>query len=253
MQLSGKVAIITGASKGIGAAMAQAFMEAGASVVIGARNAMQLELVANRLRSAGGDVVAIAGDVVDEDYAGELVEAARSRFGRLDIGVNNAGMIGDMTEAAAMSAENWRRVIDVNLSGAFWGARAQVPAILKAGGGSIIFTSSFVGHTIGFPGMAAYAASKAGLIGLTQALAVEYGPRALRVNALLPGGTKTEMAGDFSANPDMEEAIAGYHALKRMAAPEEVARAALFLASDASSFVTGTAMLVDGGNSIVKA
>ena len=219
MRLSGKVAIITGASKGIGAAMAQAFADAGASVVIGARNAGQLEQAAERLRSTGGKVATVAGDVADEDYAGELVEAAQLQFGRLDIGVNNAGMLGDMTEAASMSSENWRRVIDVNLSGAFWGARAQIPAILKAGGGSVVFTSSFVGHGVAFPGMAAYAASKAGLIGLTQALAVEYGAQGLRVNALLPGGTKTDMAGDFSDNPDVENVIASYHALKRMAAP----------------------------------
>lgn len=253
MQLCGKVAIITGASKGIGAAMAQTFVDAGASVVVGARNSAQLERVAEKLRSTGGQVVAIAGDVADEGYANELVNVAHLQFGRLDIGVNNAGVLGDMTEAAAISSQNWRRTMDVNLNGAFWGARAQIPAILNAGGGSIIFTSSFVGHTMGFPAMAAYAASKAGLIGLTQALAVEYGPQGLRVNALLPGGTKTEMAGDFFTNPDFEEVIAGYHALRRMAEPVEIANAALFLASDAASFVTGAAMLADGGNSIVKA
>lgn len=250
MRLDGKVAIITGASKGIGAAMAYSFVMAGAKVVLAARNASSLQETADVL---GGDVVAVAGDVADEGYAGELVKTALSHFGRLDIGVNNAGVLGDMTETALVSAESWRRTIDVNLSGAFWGARAQIPAILNSGGGSVMFTSSFVGHTIGFPAMAAYAASKAGLIGLTQALAVEYGAQGLRVNALLPGGTKTGMAGDFSAAPEIEKTVASYHALKRMAAPAEIANAALFLASDAASFVTGTAMLVDGGNSIVKA
>lgn len=250
MRLDGKVAIITGASKGIGASIAQTFVEAGARVVLGARNAAQLEEIVTGL---GAGAIGIAGDVADEDYAEELVKAAFSQFGRLDIGVNNAGMLGDMTEATEMSADNWRRVMDVNLTGAFWGARAQIPAMLKTGGGSVIFTSSFVGHTVAFPGMAAYAASKAGLIGLTQALAVEYGGQGLRANALLPGGTKTDMAGDFSASSEMEELVAGFHALKRMADPEEIAEAALFLASGASSFVTGTAMLVDGGNSILKA
>ena len=116
----------------------------------------------------------------------------------------------------------------------------------------MIFTSSFVGHAIGFPGMAAYAASKAGLVGLARTLAAEYGARGLRVNALLPGGTDTEMGRAAAATPQQREMVAGLHALKRMAAPEEIARAALFLASDASSFVTGTTLFVDGGVSIGK-
>jgi NAD(P)-dependent dehydrogenase (short-subunit alcohol dehydrogenase family) len=125
--------------------------------------------------------------------------------------------------------------------------------MLKRGAGSLIFTSSFVGYTAGFPGMAAYAASKAALIGLTQTLAAEYGKQALRVNALLPGATDTPMGRSFANTPEIYNFITGLYALKRMAAPEEIAQAALFLASPASSFVTGTAMLVDGGVSINRA
>jgi len=118
-----------------------------------------------------------------------------------------------------------------------------------AGGGALVFTSSFVGHTIGFPGKGAYAAAKAGLIGLTQVLAAEHGPEGIRANALLPGGTKTAMAGD---DPEFHEFVKGLYALKRMAEPKEIARAAAFLLSDHASFVTGTALLADGGNSISK-
>ena len=124
-----------------------------------------------------------------------------------------------------------------------------MPAMKARGGGSIIFTGSFVGHTIGMPGMGAYAASKAGLVGLTQVLASEHGAERIRVNALLPGGTKTAMA---PGDPETQAFIAGLHALKRMAEPEEIARVALFLASDQSEFVTGSALLADGGNSVCK-
>ena len=122
--------------------------------------------------------------------------------------------------------------------------------MLKRQGGSLIFTSTFVGHTVGLPGLAAYASSKAGLIGFTQALAAEFGSRGIRVNALLPGGTDTPMGRTFANTPEALAFVQGLHALKRMASPEEIAHSALYLASDASSFTTGTALLVDGGISI---
>jgi NAD(P)-dependent dehydrogenase (short-subunit alcohol dehydrogenase family) len=149
-------------------------------------------------------------------------------------------------------AGDWDDTLEVNLTSAFLGAKHQIPAMLQSGGGSVIFTSTFVGYTVGFPGMAAYAASKAGLVGLAQALAAEFGPQGIRVNALLPGGTDTPMAHAMNATPEMLAHVAGLHALKRIAQPEELARAALFLASDAASFVTGSAMLVDGGISITR-
>ena len=148
-----------------------------------------------------------------------------------------------------MSPVNWEMVIATNLTGGFHAARHQISAMKLRGGGSIVFTSSFVGHTIGLPGMGAYAASKAGLIGLVQVLAAEHGAEGIRANALLPGGTRTAMAGD---DPAFHDWVKGLHALKRMAEPEEIARAALFLVSDDSSFVTGSALMADGGNSINK-
>lgn len=249
MQLKDKVIIVTGASSGIGAAAARLFAREGAELVIGARRKDMLDRIASEIEQSGGRVVALAGDVREENFAAGLVDAALSEFGGLDGAFNNAGTTGVLGPIPDMDAENWRAVLGVNLDSAFFAAKHQVPAMTKRGGGSIVFTSSFVGHTIGLPGMGAYAAAKAGVIGLTQVLAAEHGPAGLRVNALLPGGTMTEMAGD---DTDFHAFVRGLHALKRMAAPEEIAAAAMFLLSDQASFVTGTAMLADGGNSINK-
>ena len=252
--LAGKVAIVTGASSGIGHAAAELFAAEGASVVVTARRQTELEALADGIERAGGRVAAIAGDVRDENLARSLVEVAVGRFGGLDIAFNNAGIIGAMVPFTDLSPNDWRESLEVNLTGAFIGARHQVPAMVERGGGSLIFTSSFVGYTVGMPHLAAYAAAKAGLIGLTKTLAAEFGPSGLRVNALLPGGTDTPM--NFANAPDAGAEVKGFveglHAMKRIAAPEEIARAALYLAGDASSFVTGTAFLADGGVSIAR-
>ena len=186
--------------------------------------------------------------MTDEAHAKALVELAVEKFGGLDIAFNNAGSTGEMGASTAVSADGWRSTVDGNLTGAFLGAKHQIPAMLERGGGSLIFTSSFVGYTVGMPQMAAYAAAKAGLIGLTQVLAAEYGPKGIRVNALLPGGTDTPAA--TFKTPEEWAFVEGLHALKRVARPEEIAWSALYLASDASSFTTGTALLADGGVSI---
>jgi len=149
-----------------------------------------------------------------------------------------------------VSLSDWEDILSTNLTSAFLGAKYQLPAMLKRGSGSLIFTSTFVGYTVGLPEMAAYSASKAGLIGLTQALATEFGGKGIRVNALLPGGTDTAVGRSFASTPEALAFVQGLHALKRMATPEEIAKSALYLASDASSFTTGTALLVDGGVSI---
>ncbi|WP_424932874.1 SDR family oxidoreductase [Amaricoccus macauensis] len=249
MRLEGKSIIITGASSGIGAAAARIFAEEGASLVLSARRAALLEQLAAELRSAGAQALTLAGDVRQEDVAKRLVGLAEAEFGGLDGAFNNAGTVGDMGPVVDMSAETWSYVQDINLKAGFFGAKYQIPAMQRRGGGSIVFTSSFVGHTIGLPGMVAYASAKAGLVGMTQVLAAEHGGEGIRVNSLLPGGTRTEMAGD---DPGTHAFVRNLHALKRMAEPEEIARAALFLLSDEASFVTGAAMLADGGNSICK-
>lgn len=252
MRLDGKTALIVGASSGIGRAAAQLFSEQGANLVVGARREPELESLTAELREAGGRAVALAGDVRDERYAAELVALAQDEFGGLDIALNNAGTIGEMSATPDLSLSAWNEVLAVNLTGAFLSAKYQVPAMLERGGGSLIFTGTFVGHTAGIPGVSAYAASKIGLLGLMRTLAVEYGPRCIRVNALLPGGTDTAMAREMNATPEAMDFVRSIHALKRIADPEEIARAALFLASDAASFMTGHAMLVDGGVSINK-
>lgn len=245
MLLNDKTVIVTGASSGIGAAAARTFAAEGANIVLGARRQPLLEDVGRQVRESGGNAVCLAGDVADEKYAAALVALAISEFGGLDAAFNNAGTMGDMTPLPDMTVGNWDMVIATNLTGAFLAAKHQIPALRKQGGGAIVFTSSFVGTSNGgMPGMAAYAASKAGLTGLALSLAAEHGTDGIRINTLMPGGTKTDMAGD---DPAAHSYIAGLHALERMAEPDEIARAALFLLSDQSSFVTGSALFADGG------
>ena len=246
--LTDKVAIVTGASSGIGRATAKLFAEHGASVVVAARRRKELEQLAAEIADEGGRARALAGDVRDETYAKALVELATGAFGGLDIAFNNAAIVGSMGPISELSLGDWTETLETNLTGAFLGAKYQVPALIERGGGSLIFTSTFVGHTVGMPGMAAYAASKAGLIGLTQVLAAEHGSKGVRVNALLPGGTDTPSA--TFKTPDQRSFVEGLHALKRVARPEEIAHSVLYLASDASSFTTGAALFADGGVSI---
>lgn len=250
--LKDKVAIVTGASSGIGLATARLFAKEGAKLVVTARRAAELGRLVAEIAATGGVALAVAGDIRDEDLAARLVATAMDRFGGLDIAFNNAGAVGPMGPVTAFARQDWQDVLDLNLTSAYLGAKYQIPAMLARGGGSLIFTSSFVGHTAGMPGMAAYAASKAGLIGLMQVLAVEYGTKGIRANAILPGGTDTpaNIAKDPGAPPELQSFINNLHALKRMAQPEEIARSVLHLASDAASFVTGAAFLVDGGVSI---
>lgn len=248
--LENKVAIVTGASSGIGRATALLFASAGAAVVVGARRQDALDTLVQEIQDMGGHAVSVAGDVREEAYAKALVDTAVERFGGLDVSLNNAGTLGEMGPTPGISAAGWQHALDTNLTSAFYGAKYQIPAMLRRGSGSVIFTSTFVGYTVGFAGVAAYAASKAGLIGLTQALAVEFGPSAIRVNALIPGGTDTPMGREMNGSPEAMAQVASLHALKRLAKPEEIAQSGLYLASDASSFMTGAAMLVDGGISI---
>ena len=252
LSLQDRVAIVTGASSGIGRAAARLFANAGAAVVAGARRQAELDDLVAEIEGGGGRAVSVAGDARDEAFARELVQQAEGRFGGLDIAFNNAGTLGPLGPTPDVSLADWRDTLDTNLTSAFLAARHQIPAMRKRQRGSIIFTSTFVGHTAAFAGTAAYAASKSGLIGLAQALAVEVGAEGIRVNALLPGGTDTPMGRSMSNTPEALAHVAGLHALRRIAAPEEIAQAALYLASDAASFVTGTAMLVDGGVSVQR-
>ncbi|MBN9528881.1 MAG: SDR family oxidoreductase [Alphaproteobacteria bacterium] len=246
--LNHKVALIAGASSGIGRATARLFAAEGARVVVGARRKAELDSLVGEL---GPDrAVALAGDVTDESYARSLVALAVEHFGGLDIAFNNAATIHPMGPTPGIAAEDWRHAVETNLTSAFLGAKHQIPAMLARGAGSLIFTSTFVGYTVGFPGVAAYAASKSGLIGLTQALAVEYGRDHLRVNAILPGATDTEMARAMNGTQEARDFITSLYPMRRWATADEIARSVLYLASDASSFTTGSALLADGGVSV---
>ncbi|WP_418135657.1 SDR family oxidoreductase [Agrobacterium sp. El2ro-1b] len=246
--LENKVAIITGASSGIGRATAMLFATQGAAVVINARGEKALQEVAADIRDTGGRVHAVAGDAGVAETHSRLADAAVGVFGGLDIAVNNTGGVGAMKPLAEISPEEWDHVLNVNLTSAFLGARYQIPPMLKRGRGSIVFTSSFVGTSVGIPGMAAYGTAKAALMGLVKGITADYAVSGIRANALLPGGVDTPMAGDTA----QKEWAAGLHAMKRIAEPEEIAQAALFLASPMASFVAGAALFADGGNAAVK-
>lgn len=249
MELEKKTIIVTGASSGIGAAAALLFASEGADVVLGARRSAELEAVVQEIRRCNGCATYLAGDVQDPDYAAALVELAVSSFGKVDGAFNNAGIVGKMMSVPEMGLDNWNEVIAINLTSAFLAAKAQIPALQSNGGGSIVFTSSFVGFSNGgMPGMAAYAASKAGLIGLTQSLASQHAAEGIRINALLPGGTVTPSGGE--GDPATLEFVAALHPMKRMASAKEIAQAALFLLGERSTFMTGSPMIVDGGISV---
>lgn len=246
--LNNKVAIITGASSGIGRATALLFAAEGAAVVINARGERALNEVAETIANLGGRVHQVVGDAGLAQTHERLVRAAADRFGGLDIAVNNAGAVGAIKPLAELSFEEWHHTLNANLTSAFLGAQSQVPSMLERGGGAIVFTSSFVGTSVGLPGMAAYGAAKAALMGLVKGLTADYAVKGIRANALLPGGVDTAMAGDDA----QKEWAASLHAMKRIASPEELAQAALFLASPMASFVAGSALYADGGNAAVK-
>jgi NAD(P)-dependent dehydrogenase (short-subunit alcohol dehydrogenase family) len=251
-RLRNKVGLITGASGGIGRATAKLFAAEGAKLVVGAQREAELKKLVGEIEAGGGQAAALAGDVRSEGYARSLVALAVERFGRLDIAFNNAGIRGEGGPSTGVSEKGWNDAIAINLTGAFLGAKHQIAQMLKQGGGSVIFTSTFVGYSFAFPAAAAYAASKAGLIGLTQALAAEFGPQGVRVNAILPGAVDTDMYRTVNDTPESRAFMTNLHALKRVATPDEIARSVLYLASDDAAFVTGTASLVDGGISITR-
>jgi 3-oxoacyl-[acyl-carrier protein] reductase len=230
---------VTGASRGIGAAIARELAAAGANVAVNYRaSGDEAESIASEI---GG--VAIGGDVGEPGQAAALVEQAEEALGDLDILVNNAGITRD-TLIARMSDEDWSNVVATNLSGAFYACRAVSRKMLRRRSGAIVNLTSFVGLH-GNPGQANYAATKAGLIGLTKALAKELGNRGVRVNAVAPGYITTDITRGLSE--EVREMLLRMTPLGRLGEPEDVARAVRFLCSDEASYVTGEVLLVDGG------
>ncbi|MEW2070002.1 glucose 1-dehydrogenase [Streptomyces sp. NPDC007346] len=245
--LPGKVALITGASSGIGAAAAQHFAAEGAAVVLVARRAGLVEEAAERIRKDGGRAVAVPGDVTRHADMELAVATAVDRFGGLDCAFNNAGYASAGTVLHELSDDVFDRTMDVNLRGVWNCLRAQIPAMLEAGAGSVVNTSSVAGVRA-TAASAPYVAAKHAVLGLTRAAAAEYGEHGIRVNALVVGSTDTEMMdGLRAAGPAVRSRFGGKAIQQRLADPAEIARAAAWLCSDASSFTTGTALAVDGG------
>jgi NAD(P)-dependent dehydrogenase (short-subunit alcohol dehydrogenase family) len=244
--LDGKVAIVTGASSGLGVAFAQALAEAGADVALGARRADRLADTAVLVEGAGRQCLAVTTDVADPAACQALVDAAMDRFGRVDILVNNAG-VGTAVPASRELPEEFRRVIDVNLHGCYW--MAQACGRVMQPGSSIINVSSVIGLTTAGLPQAAYASSKAALIGLTRDLAVQWvGRKGIRVNAVAPGFFESEMTSQYPPGyitAQLERIPAG-----RQGDPHELAATVVFLASDAAGYVVGQTLVVDGGRSI---
>ena len=245
-RLDGSVAIVTGASSGLGVAFAQALAEAGADVVLGARRVDRLEATAQLVRDAGRRVLAVATDVADPDQCQSLVDAAMAEFGQVDILVNNAG-IGTAVPATRETPEQFREVIDINLNGCYW--MAQACGRVMAPGSSIINISSVLGITTAGLPQAAYAASKAGLIGLTRDLANQWtGRKGIRVNAIAPGFFESEMTQQYP--PGYLDAMAARIPAGRKGDPRELAATVVFLASPAGGYITGQTLPVDGGLTI---
>jgi 3-oxoacyl-[acyl-carrier protein] reductase len=246
--LADRIAVITGSTKGIGLEIARTYLASGARVMLNSRSPKDVEAARDRLAGESGpeSVDGLAADVGELSECKRLVEAARARFGGIDILVNNAGT-SMVSPSLELSAEDWERTLRTDLSGPFYMARTCAPAMIARGGGSIINISSILGLG-GLPKRAAYSASKHGLIGLTKVLATEWACYQIRVNAISPGYIRTDMdthdavVGDYT-----EQDIEGRTPLGRYGTAQEVARVALFLASQDSAYVTGESIAVDGG------
>ncbi len=243
MTFQGRVALVTGGSRGIGRATAQFLARGGAKVAICARTGADAEAAAGALRDEGGEALAVAADVADSAQADAAVQACAEKFGRLDILVNNAGIRQDGL-ILRMKDEDWDRVMGVNLKGAFHCTRAALRGMVRQRSGRIINVTSVVGVR-GSPGQANYVSAKAGLIGLTKAVALEVASRGITVNAVAPGFIETAMTADLDET--LQKTYMGFIPAGRFGRPEEVAWAIGFLASDAAAYITGQVVHVNGG------
>jgi NAD(P)-dependent dehydrogenase (short-subunit alcohol dehydrogenase family) len=241
----GKVALVTGASRGIGAAVARAFSTSGAAVVLAARDAVALDRLARELTEAGGHVLAVPTDVADADAVARLIDQTVTRFGRLDLACNNAAGGGHPpTPLAEVDIAAFDSAFAVNLRGVFLALKHEIPAMLATGGGAIVNMSSTAGlQAVG--GLAAYVSTKHGLEGLTKVAALDYADAGVRVNAIAPGPILTDNLARAGAGA--QQAAAAAMPMRRIGLPEEVAAAVLWLCSDEAAFVTGTTLVIDGG------
>jgi NAD(P)-dependent dehydrogenase (short-subunit alcohol dehydrogenase family) len=246
-RLAGKVAIITGAGAGIGRSAAILFAREGAKVVVVDWNARDGEETVSMVKEFGGECVFVKADVARAEDVKGMVKMTINTYGKLDILFNNAGIVGAWVETADYPEETWEQVIAVNLKGVFLGMKYAIPEMLKRGGGSIVNTASQAGER-GQPNIAAYSASKGGVLALSRATAIEYAAKNIRINSINPGIITTPMVMNvMEKNAKARKQFLSVVPQGRFGKPEEVAQAALFLASDASSHITGHALVVDGG------
>ncbi len=253
MRLKDKVAIVTGSTSGIGEATAVLFAREEAKVVVTGRRQEEGERVVKQINDEGGEAIFVQADIRQEDQVKRLVETTVETYGTVDILFNNAGamMSKDLHET---TNDEWDLVMDVDLRGVFWCSKYVIPIMKERGGGSIVMCSS-ANAIVAEPSLAAYCAAKGGVNGLTRAMALDYGPYNIRVNALCPGYIDTPLGDDyFNSQPDPEaarRAAGALHALGRLGTTTEMANCALFLASNESSFVTGECLVADGGLSVI--
>lgn len=245
-KLENKVAIVTGAGSGIGKATALLFSKEGAKVVVSDINEEHGKQVTDEILNSGGTAIFVKADTSKAEDNQKLVEETIKVFGKLDIAVNNAGIGGEINKAGEMSLEGWQKVIDINLTGVFYGVKYQAPEMVKNGSGSIVNIASILGQ-VGFEKSAAYVAAKHGVVGLTKTAAWEYAKEKVRVNAVGPGFIYTGLVNEESMGKEVLQYLETKHAFGRLGESEEVANLILFLASDDASFITGSYYPVDGG------
>jgi NAD(P)-dependent dehydrogenase (short-subunit alcohol dehydrogenase family) len=253
MRLGGKVAIVTGASSGLGKAIARRFAAEGASVVVVGRRKELGESVASSILTAGGKAIYAQADVSRAADIENVIKRALDGFGRLDILVNNAGVNPSMTAVVDMTEENWDHIVATNLKGVFLCSKFSIPEMVRGGGGAIVNVSS-VTSLIGIKARAGISATKGGVTSLTRSMAVDYGPQNVRVNCICPSFIETEMTAQFLADkrkdPAAWEQIIAAFPLRKLGTPDDVASAALFLASEESRWITGISLSVDGGHAV---
>lgn len=245
--LADKVAIVTGGSSGIGRACAVAFAREGAKVVVADLNISEGEKTVQLVKEAGSDGVFVATDVSKEAEVKALTEKTIAVFGRLDYGVNNAGIEQEITPLTEQTESTFDKIISVNLKGVWLCMKYQLSEILKNGGGAIVNISSVAG-LVGFPNISIYAASKHAVLGLTKSAALEYAKSGIRINAICPGAIETPMLSGFiENNEELKQQVINMHPIGRFGKPEEIAEGVIWLCSSKASFVTGHSLVIDGG------
>ncbi len=246
-EFKGKVALVTGGASGIGRTTALLFAKSGAKVVIGDITAKRGEETAMMIRKAGGEAIFVKADISKTSEVEALINTSIYSYGGLDFACNNAGIEGETALLAECSEENWDRTINVNLKGVWLCLKFEIPLMVNRGGGSIVNIASTMG-IVAHEGIAPYVAGKHGVIGLTKAAALEYANAGIRVNAVCPGVTRTNIVERLmKEHPEVTDRLKAATPLGRLALPEEIANAVLWLCSDSSSFVTGQTVVVDGG------